>query len=56
MEIFKLINQGSPPESSGHNGAKMQAWGQTLSRNKSPEVTAYLISRLPEDFKDIPAK
>jgi len=34
----------------------MQAWGQTLSPKQIAEVTAYLISRLPEDFKDIPAK
>ena len=56
MDLFKLINVGSPPESSGHNGAKMQAWGQTLGPKKVAEVTAYLISKLPEDFKDIPAK
>ena len=56
MDIFKLINEGSPPESDGHNGAKMQVWGQTLSPKQIAEVTAYLISRLPEDFKDIPSK
>ncbi len=56
MDLFKLINQGSPPESTGHNGAKMQAWGQTLGPKKVAEVTAYLISKLPEDFKDIPTK
>lgn len=56
MQIFKLINEGSPPESTGHNGAKMQVWGQTLNPKQIAEVTAYLISKLPEDFKDIPAK
>ena len=56
MDLFKLINAGSPPESTGHNGAKMQAWGQTMSPKQIAEVTAYLISKLPEDFKDIPAK
>jgi cytochrome c oxidase cbb3-type subunit 3 len=55
MEIFKLINEGSPPESTGHNGAKMQVWGQTLNPKQIAEVTAYLIAKLPEDFKDIPA-
>jgi cytochrome c oxidase cbb3-type subunit 3 len=54
MDLFKLINAGSPPESTGHNGAKMQAWGQTLSPKQIAEVTAYLIAKLPEDFKDIP--
>lgn len=56
MDLFKLINEGSPPESTGHNGAKMQAWGQTLGPKQVAEVTAYLIAKLPEDFKDIPAK
>lgn len=56
MDLFKLINEGSPPESTGHNGAKMQAWGQTLGPKQIAEVVAFLISRLPEDFKDIPAK
>ena len=55
MQIFKLINEGSPPESTGHNGAKMQVWGQTLNPKQIAEVTAYLIAKLPEDFKDIPA-
>jgi cytochrome c oxidase cbb3-type subunit 3 len=54
MDIFKLINEGSPPESTGHNGAKMQVWGQTLSPKQIAEVTAYLIAKLPDDFKDIP--
>lgn len=55
MEIFKLINEGSPPESTGHNGAKMQVWGQMLNPKQIAEVTAYLIAKLPEDFKEIPA-
>lgn len=54
MDLFKLIHEGSPPESTGHNGAKMQPWGQTLSPKQVAEVVAFLISRLPEDFKDIP--
>ncbi len=56
MDIFKLVNDGSPPESTGHNGAKMQAWGQTLSPKQIAEVTAYIISKVPEDFKDTPSK
>jgi cytochrome c oxidase cbb3-type subunit 3 len=48
MDIFKLVNEGSPPESAGHNGARMQAWGQTLGPQKVAEVTAYVISKLPE--------
>ena len=55
MDIFKIINEGSPPESTGHNGAKMQVWGQTLSSKQIAEVVAYLISRMPDEFKDIPA-
>lgn len=56
MQIFKLINEGSPPESTGNNGAKMQVWGQSLSPKQIAEVVSYLITKLPEDFKDIPAK
>lgn len=56
MQIFKLINEGSPPESTGNNGAKMQVWGQTLSPKQIAEVVSYLITKLPEDFKDIPPK
>ncbi|MBC8127771.1 MAG: c-type cytochrome [Gloeobacteraceae cyanobacterium ES-bin-144] len=53
MDLFKLINAGSPPESTGSNGAKMQAWGQSLSPKQIAEVVAYIISKVPEDFKDI---
>ena len=56
MDLFKLINDGSPPESDGHNGAKMQAWGQSLSPKQIAEVVSYIITKVPEDFKDIPAK
>jgi cytochrome c oxidase cbb3-type subunit 3 len=56
MQIFKIINEGSPPESDGYNGAKMQVWGQNLSPKQVAEVTAFLISKLPGDFADIPAK
>ena len=55
MDIFKIINEGSPPESTGYNGAKMQVWSQTISPKEIAEVTAFLISKLPEEFKDIPA-
>jgi cytochrome c oxidase cbb3-type subunit 3 len=55
MQIFKLINAGSPPESTGNHGAKMQVWGQTLSPKQIAQLVAYIISRVPDDFKDIPA-
>lgn len=54
MRTFQLINEGSPPESTGNNGAKMQAWNQQLSPKQVAEVVAFLINRLPEDFKDVP--
>jgi cytochrome c oxidase cbb3-type subunit 3 len=56
MRLFKLINEGSPPESTGNNGAKMQVWGQSLTPKQIAEVVSYIISKVPEDFKDIPAK
>ena len=56
MRLFKLINEGSAPESTGNNGAKMQVWGQQLSPKQIAEVVSYIISKVPEDFQDIPAK
>ncbi len=56
MDIFKIINDGSPPESTGNNGAKMQAWGQQLSPKQIAEVVAYIVAKVPEDFAGIPAK
>lgn len=50
MEIFKLINEGTPSSAPGYNGAKMQAWGQILTPKQVAEVTAYLISKNPKDF------
>jgi len=54
MGLFNLINKGSPPESNGNNGARMQAWGQTLSPTEIAQVLSFVISKVPEDFKDIP--
>lgn len=50
MEIFKLINEGSPPESKGLNGAKMEAWGTKLPSKTIAELTAYVISRNKTEF------
>jgi len=56
MQIFKLINEGSPPESTGNNGAKMQPWGQTLTSKQVAELVAFIVSKVPNDFKDVPAE
>jgi cytochrome c oxidase cbb3-type subunit 3 len=50
MNLFKLINEGTPADSAGHNGAKMVAWGQALSPKQIAEVTAFIISKNPKDF------
>jgi cytochrome c oxidase cbb3-type subunit 3 len=50
MAVFKMINEGSPPESQGHNGAKMEVWGNKLPAKTIAEVTAYIISRNKEEF------
>ena len=50
MNIFKLINEGSPPESKGHNGAKMEAWGNKLPAKTIAEVVAYIISENKDEF------
>jgi cytochrome c oxidase cbb3-type subunit 3 len=54
MRLFQLVNEGSPPESTGNNGAKMQVWSQQLTPTQIAEVVSYIISKVPEDFKDIP--
>ena len=51
MDIFKIINEGTPASAPGYNGAKMQAWGQMLSPKQVAEVSAFLISRNPKDFE-----
>jgi cytochrome c oxidase cbb3-type subunit 3 len=53
MDVFKIIHDGSPPESDGHNGAKMQIWSQMLTSKEIAEVTAYIISKVPQDFATI---
>lgn len=54
MEIFNLINKGSPAESPGYNNAKMEVWSQKLSAVEIAQVVSYIISKVPKDFKDIP--
>lgn len=55
MDLFNLINGGTPVGKPGFNGAKMEAWGQKLSPVDIASVVAYIVSKVPEDFKDIPA-
>jgi cytochrome c oxidase cbb3-type subunit 3 len=50
MDIFKIINDGTPADAPGLNGAKMVAWGQVLTAKQVAEVTAYLISKNPKEF------
>jgi cytochrome c oxidase cbb3-type subunit 3 len=50
MDIFKLINNGTPPESPGHNNAKMEAWGLKLPPVKIAELTAFIISQNKQEF------
>ena len=50
MDLFKLIHDGTPPSSTGHNGARMEAWGQKMAPAKIAELTAFLIRENPKDF------
>jgi cytochrome c oxidase cbb3-type subunit 3 len=50
MDIFKLINEGTPADSAGHNGAKMEAWGQKMPPLQIAEMTAFIISRNQAEF------
>ena len=45
MDLFKLINQGTPADSAGLNGAKRGAWGQVLTPKQIGGVTAFSISK-----------
>ena len=53
MELFKLINAGTPPESTGHNGARMEAWGQKMPPKKVVELVAFIMRENPKDFPDV---
>ena len=46
----KIIKDGSPPESTGHNGAKMEVWGNKLEAKTIAEITAYIISKNEAEF------
>ncbi|MEO1856585.1 MAG: cbb3-type cytochrome c oxidase N-terminal domain-containing protein [Rubritalea sp.] len=53
MDVFKIINDGTPEGSPGLNNMKMEAWGKTkLSAKQVAEVTAFLISINPKDFAE----
>jgi cytochrome c oxidase cbb3-type subunit 3 len=54
MDVFNIIHDGSPPESDGNNGAMMQPWGAVLGPKQVAEVTAYIISKVPADFAEVP--
>lgn len=54
MDLFKLINEGSPAGSKGLNGALMQAWSQVLTPQQVAEVVAFVISKNPKEFVPTP--
>jgi len=51
MDIFKLINEGTPATAPGHNGAKMEAWGQKIPPLQIAQLAAFLIHENPKDFQ-----
>ena len=52
MDIFKLINAGTPPDSAGNNGAKMEAWGLKMAPIKIVELVSFIIRQNPKDFPE----
>jgi len=50
LDVFKIIHDGSPAESDGHNGAKMEAWGQKIPPAQIAELTAFIISENLSEF------
>jgi cytochrome c oxidase cbb3-type subunit 3 len=47
MDLFKLVLEGSPKDTKGFNGQKMQAWKDTLGSENVAKVTAFIISKSP---------
>lgn len=54
MDLFKLINEGSPAGSAGLNGALMQAWAQVLTPQQVAEVVAFVLSKNPKEYPPTP--
>ena len=54
-EIFKLINEGTPPDSKGMEptGMRMPPWGQSYSPAEIAQVVAFIISKNPNDFESL---
>jgi cytochrome c oxidase cbb3-type subunit 3 len=50
MDIFRIINAGTPADSPGHNGAKMEAWGLKMPPVQIAEITAFIISKNKQEF------
>lgn len=50
MDIFKLINEGTPADQPGHNGARMAAWGQVMPPMQIVELVSFIISENPKEF------
>jgi len=50
MDLFKIINNGTPADSTGHNGARMEAWGQKMAPIKVVELVSFIIRQNPKDF------
>lgn len=55
MDIFRIINDGSPTDGAGFNGAKMEAFGQRLPPTDVAAVTAFILSHNAEQF-GVPAQ
>ncbi len=51
MDIFGLIKDGTPVDSTGHNGARMLAYGNMLPPTDIAAVTAYIISHNAGEFE-----
>lgn len=54
MDLFSIINNGTPADSAGHNGARMEPWGQKMAPLKIVELVSYLIRENPKDFPATP--
>jgi cytochrome c oxidase cbb3-type subunit III len=55
MDIFRIIKDGTPEDSEGHNGARMLAYGNLLPPTEIAAVTAYILAQNAEEF-GVPAQ
>ncbi len=50
MDVFNIILTGTPKDSEGYKMMRMEKWGEKIGPEKVAQVTAYILSKNPDDF------